>query len=30
MGIERLYARTNDGFEIKVKASIFALAITNF
>ncbi len=29
MGIERLYAKTNDGFEIKVWASIFALAISN-
>lgn len=29
MGIERLYARTNSGFEIKVHASVFALAISN-
>ncbi|MCA1606203.1 MAG: IS982 family transposase [Acidobacteria bacterium] len=28
MGIERLYARTNLGFEIKVHASMFALSIT--
>ena len=29
MGLERLYARTNDGFELKVLASIIALACTN-
>jgi hypothetical protein len=29
MGIERLYARTNTGFEIKVHASVFALSVTN-
>ena len=28
MGIERLYARTNIGFEIKVQASVFALSVT--
>jgi len=28
MGIERLYARTNTGFEIKVHASVFALSVT--
>jgi hypothetical protein len=28
MGIERLYARTNMGFEIKVHASVFALSVT--
>ena len=30
MGIERLYARTNQGFELKVHASLIALACTNF
>jgi hypothetical protein len=29
MGIQRLHARTRDGFEIKTHASLFALAITN-
>jgi DNA-binding CsgD family transcriptional regulator len=29
MGLERLYARTNTGFELKVLASIIALACTN-
>jgi len=29
MGLERLYARTNPGFELKVLASIIALACTN-
>jgi len=29
MGLERLYARTNSGFELKVLASIIALACTN-
>ena len=29
MGIERLYARTNPGFELKVLASIIALSCTN-
>ena len=29
MGLERLYARTNGGFELKVLASIIALACTN-
>ena len=28
MGIERLYARINTGFEIKVHASVFALSVT--
>ena len=30
MGIERLYARTNAGFDLKVYASLIALACTNF
>jgi len=30
MGVERLYARTNAGFELKVLASVIALACTNF
>jgi len=30
MGIERLYARTNAGFDLKVHASLIALACTNF
>jgi hypothetical protein len=30
MGIERLYARTNLGFDIKVHASLLALACTNW
>jgi hypothetical protein len=29
MGIQRLHARTRDGFEIKTHASLFALAVTN-
>jgi hypothetical protein len=29
MGLERLYARTTPGFELKVLASIIALACTN-
>lgn len=29
MGIERLYARTNDGFDIKARATILALFFTN-
>ena len=29
MGLERLYARTNPGFELKVLATIIALACTN-
>ena len=29
MGIQRLRARTNPGFELKVHASLFALAILN-
>jgi hypothetical protein len=29
MGLERLYARTNPGFELKVLASLIALAYTN-
>jgi hypothetical protein len=29
MGMERLYARTNTGFELKVLAAIIALACTN-
>jgi hypothetical protein len=29
MSLERLYARTNGGFELKVLASIIALACTN-
>jgi hypothetical protein len=29
MGLERLHARTNGGFELKVLASIIALACTN-
>jgi hypothetical protein len=29
MGIERLHARTNLGFEIKVHASLLALAFKN-
>ena len=29
MGIERLYARTNPGFMLKVVASMIALACTN-
>ena len=30
MGVERLHARTNVGFELKVYASLIALACTNF
>jgi hypothetical protein len=30
MGVERLHARTNIGFEVKVHASLIALACTNF
>ena len=30
MGLERLYARTNLGFEIKVQANLLALALTNY
>ena len=30
MGIERLHARTNAGFDIKVQASVLAVAFTNF
>lgn len=30
MGLERLYARTNPGFEIKVWANLLALAFTNY
>ena len=30
MGVERLHARTNIGFELKVYASLIALACTNF
>ena len=29
MGVQRLRVRTNEGFFIKVKASLFALACTN-
>ena len=29
MGLERLYARTNPGFELKVLATIIALSCTN-
>ncbi|MFN3979655.1 MAG: hypothetical protein ACK4SA_04630 [Caldilinea sp.] len=29
MAIERIYARTNPGFSIKVHAAIVALALTN-
>jgi hypothetical protein len=29
MAIERLYARTNSGFILKVHASLVALSITN-
>lgn len=29
MGIQRLHARTNDGFDVKVWASLLALAFTN-
>jgi hypothetical protein len=29
MGIERLYARTNAGFELKVHATLVALICTN-
>jgi transposase, IS4 family len=29
MGIERLYARTNAGFELKVRATLIALICTN-
>jgi hypothetical protein len=29
MGVERLYARTNTGFDLKVHASLIALACTN-
>ena len=29
MGIERLYARTNTGFEIKLQATLLALIFTN-
>ena len=29
MGIQRLHARTNQGFSIKVLASLFALACIN-
>ena len=30
MGVQRLRARTNVGFELKVYASLIALACTNF
>jgi hypothetical protein len=30
MGIERLYARTNLGFDIKVHASLLALSCSNW
>ena len=30
MGVERLYARTNQGFELKLHASLIALACSNF
>jgi hypothetical protein len=30
MGVERLQARTNSGLELKVHASLIALACTNF
>ena len=30
MGVERLHARTNSGLELKVLASLVALACTNF
>ena len=30
MGVERLYARTNSGLELKVHASLIALTCTNF
>jgi hypothetical protein len=29
MGVQRLHARTNEGFEIKVHASLFALSLAN-
>jgi hypothetical protein len=29
MGVERLYARTNVGFELKVQASLLAVTFTN-
>jgi hypothetical protein len=29
MGLQRLHARTNEGFEIKVHASLFALSLAN-
>jgi hypothetical protein len=29
MGVERMYARTNGGFELKAPASLLALAFTN-
>jgi len=29
MGLQRLYARTNEGFALKVLASLVALALTN-
>ncbi|HEX2915483.1 MAG TPA: hypothetical protein VH186_32285 [Chloroflexia bacterium] len=29
MGLERLYARTNIGFELKVQASLVAVIFTN-
>jgi hypothetical protein len=29
MGTQRLYSRTNPGFELKAFASVFALAFTN-
>lgn len=29
MGVQRLHARTNAGFEIKVHASLFALSLVN-
>ncbi len=29
MGLQRLHARTNEGFEIKVQASLFALSLAN-
>lgn len=29
MGVERLYARTNTGFDLQVHASLIALACTN-
>jgi hypothetical protein len=29
MGLQRLHARTNEGFEIKIHASLFALSLAN-